>query len=82
MRTGGDNHDYERGVYTTIPISWNQKAQTLTIGKRTGKFPGVLGKRTFRIVWVSPHHGVGSETTEKADAEVTDEGRLLKISPK
>jgi alpha-D-xyloside xylohydrolase len=78
----GDNYDYERGVYSTIPLSWNEKMQTLTIGKRSGKFPGMLARRTFRIVFVSPDHGVGAAPTDKVDAEVTYAGRALSISPK
>jgi alpha-D-xyloside xylohydrolase len=77
----GDNYDYERGVYATIPIAWNEKTQTLTISKQTGKFPGMLARRTFRIVFVSPNHGVGGAATEKADAEVTYNGHALTISP-
>ena len=77
-----DNYDYQRGIYSTIPIIWNEKAQTLTIGKRTGKFPGMLKKRTFRIVWVSPNYGVGGTTTSNMYTEVTYTGRELKLSPR
>jgi alpha-D-xyloside xylohydrolase len=76
----GDNCNYERGKYATIPLTWNEKAQTLTIGQRTGKFPGMLKQRTFRIVFVSPGHGVGGAVTDTADGEVIYKGRELKIS--
>ncbi len=76
----GDNYNYERGVHAAIPISWNEKAKMLTLGKRSGKFPGMLKQRTFRIVFVSPGHGVGDAVTEKADVEVVYQGRALKIS--
>ena len=46
-----------RGEYATIPFTWNEAEQTLTIGKRSGKFPGMLKERTFRVVFVSPGHG-------------------------
>jgi alpha-D-xyloside xylohydrolase len=55
----GDNYNYERGVFTTIPISWNDKAQMLTIGGRAGEYPGMLKARTFRVVWVAENHGAG-----------------------
>ncbi len=76
----GDNYNYERGVHATIPMSWDEKSKTLTIGKRSGKFPGMLKQRTFRIVFVSPRHGVSGSVTEKADIEVIYTGRALKIS--
>jgi alpha-D-xyloside xylohydrolase len=76
----GDNYNYERGVHATIPISWNEKSETLTIGKRKGKFPGMLEQREFRVVFVSPKHGIGRAATEKADAEVIYRGGVLKIA--
>jgi alpha-D-xyloside xylohydrolase len=76
----GDNYNYERGVHATIPISWDEKSKTLTLGRRSGKFPGMLEQRKFRIVFVSPHHGIGGAVTENADVEVVYRGRALKIS--
>jgi alpha-D-xyloside xylohydrolase len=46
----GDNYNYEKGVYSVIPFSWNEKAHTLTIGARQGSYPGMLEKRQFTIV--------------------------------
>ena len=45
----GDNYNYEKGIYSTIPLTWNDKTKTLTIGKRKGTFPGMLQTRTFRV---------------------------------
>jgi alpha-D-xyloside xylohydrolase len=78
----GDNYNYERGVHATIPISWDEKSKTLTLGRRSGKFPGMLAQRKFRIVFVSPNHGVGGAVTENADVEVVYRGRALKIPAK
>ena len=46
----GDNYNYEKGVYSTITFSWNDKARKLTIGARKGEFPGMLMSRQFTIV--------------------------------
>ncbi len=46
----GDNYNYERGVYTTIPMTWNDRIRTLTIGQRKGNYPGMLQSRKFTIV--------------------------------
>ncbi|MBP5480069.1 MAG: DUF5110 domain-containing protein, partial [Bacteroidaceae bacterium] len=45
----GDNYNYEKGMYSTIRLTWNDKAKTLTIGKRQGAFPGMLASRTFNV---------------------------------
>src|SRR5581483_12120513 len=47
-----DGYNYEKGVYATIPLHWDDKAQTLTVGARKGRFPGVLESRTFHVVFV------------------------------
>ncbi len=69
-----DNYNYEKGIYATIPIRWNETTQTLTIGKRQGSFPGMLKERTFRIVWVGKNHGTGVEAEERADQTITYHG--------
>ena len=56
-----DNYNYEKGVYSTIPLAWNDAAKTLTIGDRAGGFPGMLESRTFNIVIVTDNRGAGPE---------------------
>ena len=46
----GDNYNYEKGVFTTIVIKWNDRTRTLTIGDRQGSYPGMLQQRQFTIV--------------------------------
>ncbi len=45
----GDNYNYERGQYSIIPLTWNDRSRTLTIGKRTGSFKGMKESRTFSV---------------------------------
>ena len=45
----GDNLNYENGAYSTIKMTWNDKAKTLTIGQRQGSFDGMLNTRTFIV---------------------------------
>ncbi len=45
---------YQTGAFSVIPIHWNDKEMTLTIGQRVGDFPGMLEQRTFRICLISP----------------------------
>jgi alpha-D-xyloside xylohydrolase len=76
----GDNYNYEKGKYATIPISWDEAKQTLTIGMRAGSFHGMLKKRTFRIVWVSPGCGTGVASTPTPDVELSYNGSVLTVS--
>jgi len=75
-----DNYNYESGSYATIPFTWNDTTQTLTIGARQGSFPGMLTNRTFRIVWVSSAHGAGVPNTTVADNVVAYTGTTVQIS--
>jgi alpha-D-xyloside xylohydrolase len=75
----GDNYNYEKGIYFTIEFAWSQSQQTLTIGSRQGKFPGMRNNRMFHIVWVSPNHGQGISLADKPDKVVEYSGKELKI---
>ena len=74
-----DNYDYEKGMYTTIPLSWNEAKKTLTIGARSGTFPGMLQSRTFRVVFVTTNHGTGSADTPTPDQTVSYSGATIDV---
>ena len=78
----GDNYNYEKGAYATIPFQWDEARQTLTIGKHTGNFPGMLKERAFQIVFVAPHHGAGPAMEAKPDAVVRYTGKAVTVSAK
>ena len=76
-----DSYNYEKGAYATIPLSWDDGAKTLTIGDRTGSFPGMLETRTFRIIFVTENHGTGGTLTETADKAVSYSGKKIIVTP-
>ncbi|HLP04403.1 MAG TPA: TIM-barrel domain-containing protein [Paludibacter sp.] len=53
-----DNYNYEKGSCSTISFFWDEKQKTLTIGKRSGNFTGMLQSREFNIVLVSENKGL------------------------
>ncbi len=62
----GTNYNYEDGRYSTICLSWNDAARSLTIGKRSGSFEGMEKTRTFEINLMGETKAVsydGKETT-------------------
>jgi alpha-D-xyloside xylohydrolase len=73
------NYNYEKGMYSTIPLSYGEKEKTLTIGKRQGEFPGMLMKRTFEIVWLGKRKASGLDFQSKPDTTVTYDGNLQSI---
>jgi alpha-D-xyloside xylohydrolase len=74
-----DNYDYEKGVYATIPIQWNETKKTLTIGPTSGSYPAMASERAFKIVYVSQNHGTGTALTEQVDRTVTYRGSKIEV---
>ena len=66
----GTNYGYEEGRFSRIRFSYNDSSRSLTISEREGSFPGMLNKRTFTVVLVSP------ENAKALDADA--EGKLVK----
>jgi alpha-D-xyloside xylohydrolase len=76
----GDTYDYENGQYALIPFSWDDTAQQLTIGARTGSYSGMLSSRTFNIVWVGSNHGAGLAVTATPDQVIKYNGTQVVVS--
>ncbi len=47
------NYNYEKGLCSKIKFSYNDRMRLLSIEERQGEFPGMLEKRTFRIIPIS-----------------------------
>ena len=75
----GDSYDYEKGEYAVIPLHWNDRARTLTIGAQTGTYPGAPSRRRFTAVVVRAGHGAGGESTPHPEASVTYTGSALRV---
>ena len=74
-----DNYNYEKGIYATIPIRWNETRQQLSIGNHQGRFPGMLEDREFHVVWVREGHGTGVGQTRKADLTLRYRGKAITV---
>ena len=51
----GVSRHYLNGKYSRIPLRWNERTRTLTIGAREGSgYAGMAGSREIRIRWIKP----------------------------
>jgi alpha-D-xyloside xylohydrolase len=75
----GDGYAYEHGAYATIPLSWDEASATLTIGARSGSYPGMAAQKKFQIVWVGTNHGAGPEVVTRSDKDVAYTGQEVKV---
>jgi len=76
----GDGYAYEKGAKATIHLHWDDHRNLLTIGDRSGTFPGIRTKNSFRIVLVKPGHGIGLGSYSGLDRAVAYNGHSMKIS--
>jgi len=70
----GNGWGYEAGQRAILAFDWNDRTQTLTIGARQGKFPGMNPARELRIVW----DGAG-DSEAKVFKTVVYKGKKLAI---
>ncbi len=75
----GTDYACEQGQRATIPLHWDDAGGTLTLGVRSGSFPGMLGTRTFHVTWVLPGRGVGGTPTPSPDLVVRYTGRAVTV---
>lgn len=45
----GDNYNFEKGEYMTIPLEWDDSARRLTVGERQGRFRGMSETREIQV---------------------------------
>jgi len=76
----GDSYAYEHGARATIHLHWDNRRNALSIGNRSGTFPGMRMKRTFRIVLVKQGHGIGFGSDSGVDRAVTYDGHQMRIN--
>jgi alpha-D-xyloside xylohydrolase len=72
-----DNYNYEKGTHATIQLAWDDATKTLTIGAREGTFPGMLEKRTFRVVLVKAGRGIGIDPSPTAEKTLSYTGEAI-----
>jgi alpha-D-xyloside xylohydrolase len=76
----GVTRQYLNGKYARIPLQWNERTGTLTIGAREGTaYAGMAGKRVIRIRWMRPGAPRALAFDTKADATVTYTGAPVTV---
>lgn len=77
----GDNYNYEKGSFSIIPLSWNDRTATLTIGDRQGSYPGQPENRTFLVKFITPAGKAGINDTTGSKA-VKYQGKKITVQKK
>jgi alpha-D-xyloside xylohydrolase len=75
----GVSDGYQRGEYARIPIEWDDKTGTLTIGARTGGYDGMAAKRAISVRFYDQRGAKAPDFSSNRTRSVTYEGRALTI---
>jgi alpha-D-xyloside xylohydrolase len=75
----GTSDGYERGQFARIPLRWDEGGRTLIIGRREGSFPGMLARRSFQVVFVSPGRRAGFGFEPHPDRTVRYDGDEVRV---
>ena len=76
-----DNYNYEKGIFSEIVFSWNDKNKTLSVSGRKGDFPGMLKDRKFNIVVVKPGKNyIEEKMNPQYDKIISYKGKSIKVN--
>jgi alpha-D-xyloside xylohydrolase len=74
----GVSNGYVRGEFSRIPLTYDDKTGTVTIGARSGQYKGMVARRVFKVRFVKP--GMSSaDTLDASDKTVNYEGKALTV---
>jgi alpha-D-xyloside xylohydrolase len=77
----GTSEQYKAGAYSRVPIAYDDRTGTVTLGAREGKgWAGMPTSRIVRVRWIKPGKPVTDDNGY--DAEATYTGAPLTIAPK
>jgi len=75
----GLTYGYEKRQFTRIPLAWDEASRTLTVGRRTGAFKGMLTERTFNVILISPDTPAGYQAADPGGRTVTYRGAPVAV---
>jgi alpha-D-xyloside xylohydrolase len=75
----GVSRQYLNGGFSRIPIRYDDRAKTLTIGARQGRFAGMPVRRVFHIRWVGKGAPQALDFDARPDDSVIYDGRARTI---
>jgi len=74
----GLTNGYTRGEFSRIPLSYNDRTGTVTIGQRIGQYAGMTVHRQFKLHFIRP--GMSSSASlDEADKVVSYDGQTVTV---
>jgi len=73
------NYNYEKGAFSTIEFTYNDKTKILDIAKRQGEFKGMVKDRNFQIILVQPTNSKGIDGNQSGTITVHYTGAKMSV---
>jgi alpha-D-xyloside xylohydrolase len=77
----GVSYGYEKGEFARIPLRYDAAKGVLTIGARTGSYPGMPEKRTFKVRWIKAGAKAPADLDAVVDATAEYGGSEITVGP-
>ncbi|MGV3555715.1 MAG: TIM-barrel domain-containing protein [Croceibacterium sp.] len=71
----GVSRQHLDSAFTRIPIAYDEKSGTLTLGEREGRFPDMAAERTIHLRWMRPGAPRALDLDAAPDATIAYDGR-------
>ena len=78
----GSNNRYEKGEFTTLQMTYNDREKMLTLGSRQGSYPEMVKDRSFQVILVSPENASGFDSVKTRVKTIKYKGNEMKIKLK
>ncbi|MBD8679275.1 glycoside hydrolase family 31 protein [Sphingomonas sp. CFBP 13720] len=78
----GKTDGYQRGQSSRVAVGWNEATQTLTIGARTGSYPGMAAKRAMSVRFHTPGKAVAPDFAMNPATTFTYTGQAISVPMK
>ncbi len=76
----GNTYNYEKGIYTEIPMYWNDSKRTLTINQQSGSFLPENSSLKFKVILHNLKITKNSTTTNIQQVDTIYQGKKIELN--
>jgi alpha-glucosidase (family GH31 glycosyl hydrolase) len=74
-----DNYNYEKGLFTTFEINWNNEKNILAFTEQKGDFPGASLPKKINVVFIKENQEMNEQSVNNPDKILIYRGKKISI---
>ena len=74
-----DNYNYEKGIFATFTINWNNETNILGLSGQKGDFPGASLAKKINVVFVKENQEMNEQSVHDPDKMLVFRGKEVSI---